>query len=143
MATEVKENVYKFALKKVDQQQIDHTNGTTRTLLFRELVVVVDANGAAFLGFVAETDGIAAAATGKVELYEGDEISTTQFTAATFVPGDSVVWVLVQTNSSQALIKEASTVGAYPLNALIISYHATNGLRLRMPHQDGTAAIVT
>jgi len=142
MATVVVENSYKFSVKTGKQEQIAHTNGTTRTLLHRELVVHTDANGKTFLGFVASPAGIAASATGMIDLFEEQEVTTNQFTAASFVAGDVGVFVLAQTNSAAALIKQATAEGLYPLDALIISYGASTTLRLRMPVQLGTAVAV-
>jgi hypothetical protein len=140
--TAVEENVYKFAQKRANVDQVSITNGTTRTLLSREMVVVVDGNGLAFIGFVAEADGIAASATGMVDLMSKNEIETNQFTAGAFTAGDVKVWVTPQTNSVPATIKVAGATGDYPLNALIKSYNASGTIRLLMPEQDGTAAAV-
>lgn len=137
--TAVPENDYKFSIKAEKSPHILHTNGTTRTLKFRELVCVTDALSQVFVGFVAERAGIAAGATGRVDLMEGKEIATNQFTAASFVAGDVGVFIVPQTNGSQALITQATAVGSVPLSALIISYNASETIRLRMPVQSGTA----
>lgn len=137
--TAVPENDYKFSVLAQDSKHIAHTNGTTRTLKFRELVCVTDALSQVFVGIVAERAGIAAGATGRVDLMEGREIATNQFTAGAFVAGDVGVFIVPQTNGSQALITQATAVGSVPLNALIISYNASETIRLRMPYQAGTA----
>lgn len=137
--TPVYENDYKFSINNENSRHIVMTNGTTRTLKFRELVVVADALGQHFVGFVAERAGIAAAASGQVDLMEGKEISTSQFTAGAFVAKDTGVFIVPQTNGSQALITQATAVGSVPLSALIISYNASETIRLRMPVQSGTA----
>jgi hypothetical protein len=145
MTTTVKPNDYNFEVKTTKQGQIKYTNSTTRDIKAGEMVVVTGTNTGVLIGICTDARGIAASGgVGYVDLYEGQEISTNQYTVASFVDGDLGVWVLPQTNSSQALIKQASTVGAYPLDALIVDYDATNlFLRLRMPYQAGTAAIVT
>lgn len=137
--TAVPENDYKMSIKNENSQHIVMTNGTTRTLKFRELVCVKDALDQYFVGFVAERAGIAAAATGQVDLMEGKEVATDQFTAASFIAGDVGVFIVPQTNGSQALITQATAVGSVPLSALIISYNASETIRLRMPVQTGTA----
>lgn len=138
--TAVPENDYKFSILAEDSRHIVMTNGTTRTLKFRELVCVVDSASQYFIGIVAETAGIAAGATGKVDLMEGKEIATNQYTAASFVAGDVGVFIVPQTNGSQALITQATASGSVPLNALIVAYDNTAGyIRLRMPVQAGTA----
>lgn len=143
--TEYGPNDYGFAQVERNVQQILHTNSTTRTLLFRELVVVKDANDKAFIGFVAEVDGIAASASGRVDLMEGDVVATQQREdAGVFVAGDTTVYILEQTNSDPADIKQASASGRFPLDALITQTEngAGGNIRLRMPPQDGTIIAV-
>ncbi len=142
MVTEYKENVYKFSQKRKDQQQIPLTNALARTILHREMCVVVSADDKAFIGFCAEPDGIAEDATGMVDLMPNDIVTTNQFTTASFLDNTVRFWVLPQTALSQALIKLASTSLAYPLDALIEEYTAGTLLRFRMPVQDGTAVAV-
>jgi hypothetical protein len=145
MATEYSTTNYGFAQTRRNANQIRHTNGTTRTQLWRELVVVEDANGNAFIGFVAELDGIEAGADGQVDLFESDVISTEQREdAGVFVTGDSNVYVAKQDNSVPAEIKQASAVGLWPLKALIVeTVNGADGrIRLRMPPQDGNIVAV-
>jgi hypothetical protein len=142
MTTPVNKNEYGFALREKGQQHIKHTNATTRKLLFNELVVVVDASSNAFIGIVQEIDGIAASGgVGKVELYEGDVISTQQvdFVNDTFVVDDSNVFVVIQDNSGPAVIRQATAAGRFPLKALIVGAANVSGgnIELRMPTQDG------
>jgi hypothetical protein len=63
--TPVFENDYQYSELIQRATDIPHTNGTTRTLKHRELVVVVHNTNQYFIGFVAEPGGIAAGATGR------------------------------------------------------------------------------
>lgn len=141
MATAVQENEYKFTVKTGRAGQITITNSTTRDWLYRELVVVADGNDLHFIGFVAEPGGIAAAASGQIDMFPEQEVTTSQYTAGAFTEGDVNVYVTPQTNSAAALITVASASGDVPLAARIEEYDNTNGfIRLRMPVQNGTAA---
>lgn len=143
--TPVLPNNYGFHPIKRGERQIDFTNSTTRTCEYGELVVVVDANSNAYVGVVMDTDGIAASATGKVDLMEGDVISTEQRADAdTFVAGDTNVYLTIQDDSNPAEVREASATGRYPLKALVVA--TVNGadgrVQLRMPWQDGNIVAV-
>lgn len=145
MATAVNPNEYGFYEVGKGEQQINHTNGTTRTLLEKEIVVSVDANDNAFIGVVAEPGGIAAAAVGKIDLYEGDVIMTNQVAASqTFVKEVTNVYVAPQTNSVPAALYVASAATRFALKAFIVDIDNTAGwVKLRMPTQDGNLIAIT
>lgn len=140
---EAKPNEYGFARTRKDQDHITFTNATTRALLHREMVVVKDANNLAHIGFVVQPEGIAAAASGEIDLMTGDVIATGQREdAGTFVAGNANVFVSEQTNSVPAEIKQATAAGLFPLPAFIVSTvnGASGRLEVRMPAQNGTIA---
>jgi hypothetical protein len=137
MTTTVNPNDYKFEQKTAPQDHIAVTNGTTRTWKQHELVVAKDANNKAYIGFVSTPGGIAASGSGHIDIKQNKEITTNQFTAGAFVAGDTTVHIVIQDNSNEAKINQASAVGRFALNALIISYDASGVIRLRMPNQEG------
>lgn len=143
MTTTVAPNDYKMEIKTAKTGQILHTNSTTRILKKGELVCVIDAKSQFLMGFVVEPAGIAASGgIGRVDMLEGQEVTTNQFTTATFVPGDVQFWVAPQTNGSEAKITLASASTLVPLDALVKEYTAGVLLRFRMPYQAGTAIAV-
>jgi len=143
MSTTISENDYKFSQVESNVNQIPFTNGTTRTIKFRELVVSKDSNNNAFVGFVATAGGIEAGKKGMIDLFEKQTIATNQFTTATFKVSDSNVFITAQTNSSQALITQATGTGKFLLPALILDYSASGTLRLRMPPQTGNITAIS
>lgn len=144
MSTEINTQVYGVVPLEKDVQQVNHTNGTTRTQVFGELVVA-EVDGKAFIGFVAEIDGIAPDAEGMINLFEGNVIATDQIdTEDTFVKDQVGVYITKQTNDSAAVVKDTADVGLWPLNALVtkISNGVGGHVRLRMPAQDGSIVVV-
>lgn len=139
MATVVPTNAYGYRVVEKGQQHISITNGTTRTLLYGEMVVVVDGNSNAFIGIVAEPDGIAAAATGKVDLNQGNVIQTNQVAdSQTFTVENSNVYVAPQTNGGAAAIYAASAAGRFTLKSLITRKASDDSwVELLMPPQSG------
>lgn len=139
MATSVLPNTYGCRVVEKGQQHVSITNSTTRTLLSGEMVVVTDGNSNAFIGIVADPAGIAAAATGKVDLNQGNVIQTNQVAAAqTFTVGNSNVYVAPQTNGGAAAIYAASAAGRFTLKSLITRKASDNSwVELLMPPQSG------
>ena len=145
MATIVNPNTYGFYTVEQNADQIDYTNPTTRTLLQGEMVVAVDANDNAYIGVVAEVDGIAESATGKIALCEGNVIMTNQVAESqTFVAKVTNVYVAPQTNSAAASLYVASAATRFELKAFVTEVDNTAGwVKLRMPHQDGNLIAIT
>lgn len=135
--TYAKENSYQFSELKAKDDQLLFTNSSARTMLFRELVVVSDANDKLWVGFIADPDGVAAGASGLIDLMQEKEIATNQFTAGSFVALDMSVFIVPQTDSDPASITQATASGSVQLDARIISYDASGVIRLRMPVQTG------
>lgn len=94
----VEPNAYNFTEKKLlsndGPKEISVTNNTTRTMLFGETVFL---NG--FIGEVMDQDGIAAAATGLININPDRHISMNQVDIAdTFAAQKNPIYFTVQTN---------------------------------------------
>lgn len=139
MATVVSNNSFKFRESKMADGMVTVTNGSARDWSYRELVAVADTNDKIIIGFVAEVAGIAAGASGKIDTCPGKTVTTSQFTAGSFVVGNVTVYVTPQGDAAAATIKLTSAAGDVPLNARVISYNASTVIELLMPYQDGTA----
>lgn len=140
MATSVLPNAYGYRVVEKGQQHIQMSNGTTRVLLYGEMVVVVDGNSNAFIGIVAEPAGIAASGgVGRVDLNQGNVIQTNQVAdAQTFTALNTNVYVSPQTNGGAAAIYAASDTGRFALKALITRKASNNSwVELLMPPQSG------
>lgn len=145
MATVVTPNEQGFYVVQKNARQIKYTNGTTRTVEQGEMVVVADGNSNCFIGVVATPGGIAAAATGEVDLCEGDVIMTAQVAdSQTFTAKNTGIYFSAQTSSAAGSLYAASATGYYLLNALIDEVASDNSwVKLRMPPQTGTIVAVS
>ncbi len=104
--TEVKVNEYNFSEIKISDTQPIFTNGTTRKILNKELVMDATLK---YFGEVENFDGIEASASARIDIKGNRVIRTEQMTAAdTFVVGD-IVYFTPQTNGGAGSIVDESS----------------------------------
>lgn len=111
-------NAYNFTEKKQfgEPVAVEVTNNTTRTVLFGETVFF---DG--WIGNVMEQDGIAAGASGKIDVNPNRHVSMNQVDAAdTFAAGDNPIYFLPQTNSDPGEWKDTGAAGLVTVKAEVI-----------------------
>lgn len=139
-------NAYNFTEKKLPgggaPVGILITNGTTRTLLFGETVFV-----SGWIGNVMEQDGIAAGATGLIDVNPDRHISMNQVDAAdTFAAGKNPIFFSPQTNSVAGSWKDTDATGLVSVKGEVIgSSPATTPayIEYKPPYQNGDLVATT
>ncbi len=120
LTNKVDPNAYNFTEKKLLSNsgpvEMSVTNNTTRTMLFGETVFL---NG--FIGEVMDTDGIAAAATGLINVNPDRHISMNQVDVAdTFAAQMNPIWFVPQTNSVVGYWTDTTASGSVLFKAEVI-----------------------
>lgn len=122
--------------------EVSITNGTTRTLLFGETVFV-----SGWVGNVIDQDGIAAAATGLIDVNPNRHISMNQVDVAdTFAAQKNPIYFLPQTNSAVGEWKDTSASGLVTVKAEVIGSApaATPAyIEIKPPYQNGDLVATT
>lgn len=142
--TAVPVNAYNFTEKKIwgNPVAVKITNGTTRTLLFGETVYV-----SGWIGNVMDQDGIAAGASGYIDVNPNRHISMNQVdTADTFAAGKNPIYFLPQTNSDPGEWKDTDTTGLVAMKGEVIGSApgATPAyIEYKPPYQNGDLAATT
>jgi hypothetical protein len=140
LSTDVDPNAYNFTEKEMlgggDTVQVSVTNNTTRTMLFGETVFL---NG--FIGEVIDQDGIAAAATGLINVNPNRHISTSQVDVAdTFAAQKNPIWFTVQTDAIPGFFVDTTGAGLVLFKAEVIGAApaATPAyIEFKPPYQNG------
>lgn len=118
------------------------TNGTTRTVLFGETVFL---NG--WIGNVMEQDGIAAGATGRIDVNPDRNISMNQVDITdTFAANKNPIYFLPQTNTVVGQFKDTSASGLVTFKGEVIGSApgATPAyIEFKPPYQDGDLSATT
>lgn len=140
----VNPNDYNFTEKELygSDVLVDVTNGTTRTLKYGETVFI-----SGWVGEVVEQDGIAAAATGKINVNPNRIVSMNQVDAAdTFAAGKNPIFFSPQTNSDPGEWKDTDATGLVSVKGEVIaSSPATTPayIEFKPPYQNGDLAATT
>lgn len=144
-------NAYNFTEKKVFGEPVTITvvNETTRDWALGETVFAkgVAANAGSWLGDVAEQDGIAAGATGTINVNPSRHVSMNQVDVAdTFAVGKNPIYFLPQTNSDPGEWKDTGAAGLVTVNAQVISAGPAETpayIEYKPPYQDGSLVPAT
>lgn len=142
--TAVPVNASNFTEKKIwgNPVPITITNGTTRTLLFGETVFV-----SGWIGNVMEQDGIAASASGTIDVNPNRNISMNQVDVAdTFAAQKNPIFFLPQTNSDPGEWKDTDATGLVSVKGEVIGSApaATPAyIEYKPPYQNGDLAATT
>lgn len=144
--TAVPPNAYNFTEKKLlgngGPVDVLITNNSTRTVLFGETVFF---DG--WIGNVMEQDGIAASATGRIDVNPDRHVSMNQVDIAdTFAAGLNPIFFLPQTNSDPGEWKDTTAVGLVSVKAEVIG--AAPGstpayIEYKPPYQNGDLVVIT
>ncbi len=141
----VNPNDYNFTEKKLldnsGPKEIEVTNDTARTMKFGETVFL---NG--FIGEVMETDGIAAAASGLININPDRHISMNQVDPAdTFAAQMNPIWFTVQTDLIPGFFVDTTDSGLVLFKAEVIESApaATPAyIVFKPPYQNGDLATI-
>lgn len=141
-------NAYNFTEKKFpgggSPVDVLITNGTTRTMKLGETVFV-----SGWVGNVMEQDGIAAGATGRIDVNPNRHVSMNQVdTADTFAAGKNPIFFLPQTNSAVGQWKDTDATGLVSVKGEVIGTAPIVGatpayIEYKPPYQNGDLVATT
>lgn len=140
----VSPNSYGFTEKKLfgEPVAVTVTNSTTRAWEYGETVFV-----SGWIGEVMEQDGIAASASGRINVNPDRHISMNQVDAAdTFAAGKNPIYFSPQDNSNPGEFKDTDASGLVAFKAEVIgSSPATTPayIEFKPPYQNGDLAATT
>lgn len=144
LSNSVPVNAYNFTEKETfgSPVAIKVTNNTTRTMLAGETVFL-----GGFIGNVMNDDGIAAGATGYIDINPNRHVSTNQVDVAdTFAAGDNPIFFVPQTNSAVGYFTDTTATGSVSFKAEVIGAApaATPAyIEFKPPYQNGDLVLIS